>query len=193
MDEMCRQKGKEEKMEEEIEEKMEEKMKQEMVQEVKQAKARLEALRARASQSQEPLSPDELLWQSKLCFKMFQMFYHGIETKVDYAEAMNWLKESAEGGYPSAQHLLGEFYCWGGRALQRDWKTGVAWITKAADQGCEEALTALGDYAVMGYGPNGDNDPPEPEPERALELYRAAGLEEDDRRVQKAKRLLKKV
>lgn len=185
MDETGRKENPEEKIKQEI--------RQEIEQEVKYAKTRLKFIRKRVGQWKEPLSPDELLWQSKLCFRMFQMYYHGIGTEVDHAEAMNWLKKAAEGGYPSAQHLLGVFYCWGGRALQRDWKTGVDWITKAADQGCEEALIELGDYAVLGYGPNGDNNPLEPEPERALELYRAAGLEEEDRRVQKAKRLLKEI
>jgi TPR repeat protein len=89
----------------------------------------------------------------------FRMAKYLLEGKVvgrDPAAAQEWLKKSAELGYPEAQVLHGKntMFGWG---TQRNAKAAVAWFRKAADQANGEGQAMLGICYLEGVGVERDN------------------------------------
>ena len=77
----------------------------------------------------------------------------GVEVNEDPFEL---IRLSAEQGFPTAQYNMGVIHetgCLGGNVADaKDEKLAVAWYRKAANQGCAEAMTAVGICLYEGVG-----------------------------------------
>ena len=71
------------------------------------------------------------------------------------AQAVTYLRQSADQGYADAQILLGSFYG-RGHGVPRNVATAVAWYRKAADQGNATAEYAMGNFYATGRGVTND-------------------------------------
>lgn len=85
--------------------------------------------------------------------------YFNNETKtIDIAEALKWLRISAEKGDADSQTLLGFLYEHAGLGLQPDGEKARKWYEMAAQQGNGEALYTLGRMYYSGVLVNVDYD-----------------------------------
>jgi uncharacterized protein len=71
------------------------------------------------------------------------MYTNGQGIPQDYAEAMKWLRKSAEQGHTRAQCRIGFAYEHG-EGVPQDYAEAVNWYRKAADQGDGNAQVLLG-------------------------------------------------
>ena len=71
--------------------------------------------------------------------------------KQDDAEAVIWIRKSAEKGYASAQKQMGNMY-YEGRGVAQDYLTALKWFQKAADQSYAAAQYDLGVMYRRGQG-----------------------------------------
>jgi TPR repeat protein len=77
------------------------------------------------------------------------------ETPGTPAEALVWLRKSAEQGYPQAQFNLGLLYE-RGAMLPKSLPDATAWFRRAAEQGHVEAQIATGTQYFLGRGARRD-------------------------------------
>lgn len=70
----------------------------------------------------------------------------------DFAGAMHWLTQAAEGGWCRAQLDLGGIYLQGGKGVDADPSKAFNWFSKAAAQGNAEAEFYLGHILFNGLG-----------------------------------------
>jgi hypothetical protein len=61
----------------------------------------------------------------------------------NYPEAVNWLRQAATQGEPSAEASLGNLY-WSGLGVTQDYREALGWYEKAAEQGNADAQNKLG-------------------------------------------------
>ncbi len=91
--------------------------------------------------------------------KLVSTLYFNNETKtIDIAEALKWLRISAEKGDADSQTLLGFLYEHAGLGLQPDGEKARKWYEMAAQQGNGEALYTLGRMYYSGVMVNVDYD-----------------------------------
>jgi TPR repeat protein len=79
------------------------------------------------------------------------MYSEGHGVAIDYVEAMNWLKLSAERGLANSQFSIGNMYYKGHESVQ-DYTQATHWFRLAAEQGFLPALGNLGIIYGMGQG-----------------------------------------
>ena len=95
----------------------------------------------------------------------------GEGTPKNPAQAVNWYRKAAEGGYAPGQTGLARCLL-GGQGVRADPAQAVIWLERAAGQEDPQALTLLGECLRDGRGVPAD-------PARAEEcLRRAAALEQ---------------
>ena len=94
------------------------------------------------------------------------MYKYGYGVKQDYAEALKWLKISAEAGYPTGQFNLGAMYV-NATGVPQDYAEAAKWYELAADSGNVSAQFNLADMYIAGHGVDRNYG-------RAAELYLAA-------------------
>ncbi|EBC3975582.1 sel1 repeat family protein, partial [Salmonella enterica] len=91
--------------------------------------------------------------------KLVSTLYFNNATKtIDIAEALKWLRISAEKGDADSQTLLGFLYEHAGLGLQPDGEKARKWYEMAAQQGNGEALYTLGRVYYSGVLVNVDYD-----------------------------------
>ncbi|TGV64147.1 sel1 repeat family protein, partial [Mesorhizobium sp. M00.F.Ca.ET.149.01.1.1] len=69
-------------------------------------------------------------------------YYKGLGVPLDYAEAVAWLRKSADQGYAKAENSLGVAYL-DGHGVKQDTAQALILIRKAADQGDPTAKANL--------------------------------------------------
>ena len=67
----------------------------------------------------------------------------------DYGQAFELLLTEAEGGNAEAQYTIGYMY-YVGQGVQQDEAAAIRWIQRAAGNGSERAMRALGELATIG-------------------------------------------
>jgi len=81
------------------------------------------------------------------------MLYHaGRGLEKDIQQGVDWIKKSAELGYPDAQLLLGFIYLEGEYGEKKDEGKAKKWVQKAANQGLADAENGLGYMYLYGKG-----------------------------------------
>ncbi|GAB4293378.1 MAG: hypothetical protein Kow0096_08920 [Thiohalomonadaceae bacterium] len=70
----------------------------------------------------------------------------------DHNRALLLLRPLARDGNVDAQYLLGSLYSSGGNDVAQDGPEAVKWLTRAADQGHQQAANTLGMMYVSGLG-----------------------------------------
>lgn len=65
--------------------------------------------------------------------------------RMDYAEAVKWVRKSAEQGNADAQYALGKCYHFGD-GVPQDRVESMKWFRMAARQGHSEALRRVNDF-----------------------------------------------
>lgn len=78
--------------------------------------------------------------------------FSGCGTAQNYAEALKWVRKSAEVGEANGQFQLGEFYFYGNCGLEKDATKAVEWFLLAAKQSYSDAITALAYCYEQGIG-----------------------------------------
>ncbi len=74
-------------------------------------------------------------------------------------EELRLLRKDAEGGAVIAQYMLGKAYLWAD-GVKQDHKEAIVWLTKAREQGSEDAQKLLNIHArahqtyMLGGNPN---------------------------------------
>jgi TPR repeat protein len=68
-----------------------------------------------------------------------------------YPDALIYLQQAADNGFPSAQRVLGLMYG-EGVGVTQDYQAAMEWFKKASDQGDMRALGLLGNYYENGHG-----------------------------------------
>lgn len=67
----------------------------------------------------------------------------------DYSRAFELMIADAQAGNPDAQYTVGYMY-YTGQGVQQDEQAAVRWIQRAASNGSERAMRALGKLATIG-------------------------------------------
>lgn len=67
-------------------------------------------------------------------------------------EAMPIFRKLAEQGRLDAMHSIAHTYLYGIAGVERDYDKAFAWFTRAADNGCPQAMYHLGMCNANGYG-----------------------------------------
>jgi TPR repeat protein len=94
---------------------------------------------------------------AKSQYELSRCYANGIGVDLDYAKAVQYLRQSAGQGYAVAQLELG--YCYGrGLGVPKNVATAVQWYRKAADQGNALAQYAMGGFYATGRGVTNDMD-----------------------------------
>jgi TPR repeat protein len=70
------------------------------------------------------------------------MYFKGLGTAQDYAQAFEWFSKAAERADPSAKTNLGYMYMYG-RGVALDYAQARAWFRKAASMGSGSAKAWL--------------------------------------------------
>ncbi|MEW6647288.1 MAG: sel1 repeat family protein [Pseudomonadota bacterium] len=70
----------------------------------------------------------------------------------DHSRALLLLRPLARDGNMDAQYLLGSLYSSGGNDVAQDGAEAVKWLTRAAEQGHQQAANTLGMMYVSGLG-----------------------------------------
>jgi TPR repeat protein len=82
-------------------------------------------------------------------------YLNGDGVPLDEAEALWWLRLSAERGYAPAQYLLARLYA-EGRVLERSYEAAVYWFRSAASQEHRDAQRQLSLMYANGMGVRSD-------------------------------------
>lgn len=98
------------------------------------------------------------------------MYSEGHGVSQDYAEAIKWLRLSADQGNPAAQTNLGVIYA-DGRGVTQDFKEAIKWYQAAAAQGYAVAQYNLGYSYEKGEGVE--------DPREAVRWYQMAAEQGD--------------
>lgn len=80
-------------------------------------------------------------WEMAIAY--FEGHNHPFDLDCNAEEVIMWTQKAAENGLPVAQYYLGLFFLDGFNNTPIDKHFAKKWIQKAADQGWEEAITAL--------------------------------------------------
>ena len=79
-------------------------------------------------------------------------YYKGAEcVRVDYPEAVKWLRKAAEQGNPDGEYFLGMAYSFG-NGVELDFKKALLWYLKAAEQGDTRAMSSVAEAYGSGNG-----------------------------------------
>jgi TPR repeat protein len=78
-------------------------------------------------------------------------YVRGDGVPKDYAEAVKWIRKSAEQDYAEGQRQLANAY-FNGRGVEKDYGRAFEWYEQAAKQGNIEAESGLGVCYQFGYG-----------------------------------------
>ena len=71
--------------------------------------------------------------------------------RVDYPEAVKWLRKAAEQGNPDGEYFLGMAYSFG-NGVELDFKKALLWYLKAAEQGDTRAMSSVAEAYGSGNG-----------------------------------------
>lgn len=101
----------------------------------------------------------------------------------DGEKALAMFRPLAEGGRVDAMHSIAHTYLYGIAGVERDYDQAFSWFTRAADNGCPQAMYHLGMCNANGFGTPVNQ-------EAATRWYRASAEQGDeDAMYELAKRL----
>lgn len=86
------------------------------------------------------------------------MYYQGVGTEQNYAEAFKWFSQAAEQGYGASQYYLGMLYEIG-HGVGQDYVKAREWYYKAAKLKDQEAFKSLLRLQEQGLGVKQNPDP----------------------------------
>ncbi len=101
-------------------------------------------------------------------YRLAVQYQAGLGVVVNELQALRWMREAAGQNHGPAMHGLGIMYLYG-ECVEKNEREAAQWLQRAVDQGLAGSMAALAGMYEQGLGVERD-------PEKAKELYRAAGL-----------------